>query len=260
MRTSSPSESGHSVDCAAMIPELRRAYNAAYTDARHREYARRLAERGGNGDPVPPGRDAGLPAAGAPRRDGRGVARDLPPALDAGGALPVARRRAAGARRPGLRRASGLRRHRLRGHARRRRAARPEADRAPGLPDALRLPGRAVRGARAPVPGRREARLVSLGTRHGVLQARRRRGDPLGPASRRSRAPRPRSAAPEDRHRLRVHRAVLGREGARPVARSRSAAASSGTAATASRRASAGSTTGSSSTSSRRPARSSPST
>ena len=46
MRTSSPSESGHSVDCAAMIPELRRAYNAAYTDSRHREYARRLAERG----------------------------------------------------------------------------------------------------------------------------------------------------------------------------------------------------------------------
>jgi hypothetical protein len=30
-----------------MIPELRRAYNAAYTDARHREYARRLSERGG---------------------------------------------------------------------------------------------------------------------------------------------------------------------------------------------------------------------
>ncbi len=30
-----------------MIPEFRRAYNAAYTDARHREYARRLAERGG---------------------------------------------------------------------------------------------------------------------------------------------------------------------------------------------------------------------
>jgi len=30
-----------------MIPELRRAYNAAYTDARYREYARRLGERGG---------------------------------------------------------------------------------------------------------------------------------------------------------------------------------------------------------------------
>jgi hypothetical protein len=30
-----------------MIPELRRAYNAAFTDARYREYARRLGERGG---------------------------------------------------------------------------------------------------------------------------------------------------------------------------------------------------------------------
>ncbi len=30
-----------------MIPELRRAYNAAYTDARHRDYARRLEARGG---------------------------------------------------------------------------------------------------------------------------------------------------------------------------------------------------------------------
>ncbi len=243
-----------------MIPELRRAYNAAFTqDALPRIRAAPGGARR-DGDPVPPGRDAGLSPAGAARQDGRGLPRDLPAALDPGGAPPVSRRRAARARRAGLRRAPRLCGHRLRRGSRDRRAARPEADRAPGLPDALCLPGRAVRGARAPLPRRREARLVPLGPRHAGLQADRRRGNPLGPAAGGSHPPRPRSSAPEDRHRLRVHRAVLGGQGPRPVRRSRNAAESSGTGATASRRASAGSTTASSSTSSRRAARSCPST
>ncbi len=226
-----------------MIPELRRAYNAAFTDARYREYARRLEARGGMEIPFRLAETPVVPAAGAARRDGRGVARDLPAALDPRGALPVARGGTARARRARLRRAARLRRHGLRRHARPGRKARAEADRAPGLPHPLRLPGRAVRGARPALPRRREARLVPLGPRHARLQADRRRGDPLGPLAGRSHPSRPRPAPPEDRDRLRVHRAVLGREGPRPVRRSRSAAASSGTAATESRRESAASTT-----------------
>ena len=64
---------------------------------------------------------------------------------------------------------------------------------------------------------------------------RRRRGDPRRPAAGERRPARSRPAAPEDRHRLRLHGAVLGRAGRSTRRRSRSAAASSGTTATASR-------------------------
>ncbi len=156
-----------------------------------------------DGDPVPPGGDAVLPPAGAARRDGLGLARHLPAALDARGAAPLARRRAAAPRRARQRRIPGLRRRRLRRHAGLERQARAEADRAAGLPDALRLPGCAVRGAFADVPGRRQARLESLRPRHRRLQARRRRGDPLRPRARKKsscststrRARRPRSTS-----------------------------------------------------------------
>ena len=187
-----------------MIPSLRRAYNAAYTDEKYRTYKRRLSERGGMEIPfhlaetpffLPPElRDEMVSASldifrqlSTPEAL-HGSLSAVPPHLDVPGAdeFPVFAVVDFAVTKDSTRQ------------------ARAEADRAPGLPDALRLPGRAVRGARAPLPRRRQARLVPLRPRHRRLQARRRRGDPLRPRARRKsscststrRTRRPRSTSP----------------------------------------------------------------
>ena len=201
-----------------MIPELREAYNDSYTNDRYSEYQRRLSERAGMEIPfrlaetpvfLPPAlRDEMVAASldifrqlSTPQALERSK-QAVPPELDVPGCtewptfavvdFAIVRGRG--------------------------RPARAEADRAPGLPDALRLPGRAERGARAAVRRRRPARLVPVAPGRRVVQESRRRRDPRRRAAGKRGPARHRSAPSEDRRRLRVHRAVLGRAGPRPVA------------------------------------------
>ena len=116
-----------------MIPELRRSQRRL-----HRRETPGLSPpargRGRVRHSLPAGGDAGVSAAGASRRDGGGVVRDLEAAHAAGGAGAVAGRGAGGVRYPGIRRAPGLRLHGLRCRAGKRWAARAEAHRAAGIP------------------------------------------------------------------------------------------------------------------------------
>ena len=243
-----------------MIPTLRHAYNAAYTDEKYRRVPPRLEERGGMEIPF---RLAETPVFLPPELRDEMVEASLeifrqlstPEALERSLAAVPARFDVPGcAERPTFAVTDFA-------------VTREEAGRlAPKLIELQAFPtlyafqvAQCEELAHVCPDGERLGWYLSgLDTRR--LQEGRRRGDPRRLSARERRAPRPRSAAAEDGHRLRVHRAVLGRARGRSVADREAGPGALVRPRRAAGRGSAGSTTGSSSTSSRRAARSSPST